>query len=152
MTPTPDEDAETGEAASEAPSAQTEAAEAEPVDDEIQNDDTASPDRSDREFDIDHAPEGEHGLEVSVSFTLKDSDRDNKDMVTTGIARAVEAHPEYDLIVVRAHREDDDPREVAPSIEAWFMPEHVGDIDLENPEESQPYENCYTCFAPGIQN
>ena len=135
--------------ASEAPSAETEAAEAEPVDDEVQDEGAASPDHSDLEFTIDHAPEGEHGLEVSVSFNLQGGMEGDEGNVARAASHAVSEHPDYDLIIVRGYSDSTVLAEGAQMIDAWFKPENIEKIDLDHPDQADVYEHCYSCFDLG---
>lgn len=96
-------------------------------------------------FTVDHAPNGQHGLEVSVSFNVHRQAINNEGNVIRGISHAVDEHPDYDLIVVRGYSDAEMTDGDSRLIEAWYKPEHVEKMDLENPDAERAYDHCYSC-------
>ena len=143
--PTP----ESTEAVSEGGSAASDAAEAEGDNGEVQEEVATQPEIPDVEFTLDNAQSDQHGVEVGVSFTFEGSVETNEGNVVRAVSRAVEVHPDYDLIIVRGYGAGSGPSDSSPTIEAWFKPENVRSLDLNNPAQSEPYKHCYSCHVPG---
>lgn len=100
---------------------------------------------SETAFTVDHAPNGEHGLEVSVSFNVHRQAINNEGNVIRAISHAVDEHPDYDLIVVRGYSDTEMTDGDARLIDAWYKPEHVEQMDLEEPDAERAYDHCYSC-------
>jgi len=143
--PTP----ESTEAVSEDGSAVPDADEAEADNGEVQEEPVTQSDIPDVEFTVDNAQSDQHGVEVSVSFTFEGSMETNEGNVVRAVSRAIEEYPDYDLIIVRGYGAGSGPSDGSPTIEAWFKPDNVRSLDLDNPAQSEPYKHCYSCHVPG---
>lgn len=95
----------------------------------------------DIEFLLEHVPDGEHGVEVSVSFDLQGPLHRNEGNTARAVKEAVDEHLDYDVVVVRAYSASSgDPR-----IEAWYRPEDISEMDLSAPDESEAFAHCGSC-------
>lgn len=105
----------------------------------------------DVDFTIDYTADGQHGLEVSVDFILHGSVERNEANVIRALSHAVSEHPDYDLVVVRGFTGGDNSNSANGSklIEAWYIPENVNEIDLDDPDQAAAYEHCYSCHVLG---
>lgn len=102
-------------------------------------------------FTVDHAADGRHGLEVSVSFNVHRQAINNEGNVIRAISLAAAQYPDYDLIVVRGYSDAEMTDGNMQLIDAWYKPENVAQIDLDNPDEESAYEDCYSCSVHGRQ-
>lgn len=117
---------------------------------EITSADYDQHDGSGVDFEVDYSPISDHGLEVIVDFNLQGSVERNKGNVVRAVSHAMDEHPDYDLIIVRGNSDGSDYSSTgATLIEAWYMPENVDDLDLENPDQPGAYEHCYSCNVVG---
>lgn len=100
-------------------------------------------------FTVDHTADGRHGLEVAVSFNVHRQAVNNEANVIRAVSHAVEAHPDYDLIIVRGYSDAEMTDGDTQLIDAWYKPENVENMDLENPEAEGAYDHCYSCAVNG---
>lgn len=101
------------------------------------------------EFTLDHAADGRHGLEVSVSFNVHRQAINNEANVIRAVSHAADAYPDYDLIIVRGYSDAEMTDGDTQLIDAWYTPENVENMDLENPDGESAYEHCYSCSVIG---
>lgn len=104
---------------------------------------------SDIDFTVDHVADAQHGVEVAVSFNVHRQAVNNDENVIRAISHAVGQHPDYDLIIVRGYSDAEMTDGKTQLIEAWYKPENVKNIDLENPQGQTAYEHCYSCSVNG---
>lgn len=98
---------------------------------------------------MDHVADAQHGVEVAVSFNVHRQAVNNDENVIHAISYAVDQHPDYDLIIVRGYSDAEMTDGKTQLIEAWYKPENVKNIDLENPQGQTAYEHCYSCSVNG---